>query len=90
MKFIRENGGPLVVGAVVMGVIIGYMELRAPGMVDAEMDSRGLVSNETLQNISDKLDSVDEKVDDLKDLHNRDSERQDNKIERIVDILLED
>ena len=90
MSWIKENGGPLVIGAAVVAVILGYIEMRAPGMVDAEMDTRGLVSTQTLQNISDKLDAVDEKVDDLKQLHNRDQQQADDKIERIVDILLEE
>ena len=84
MSFLKENGGPLV------AIILGYIEMRAPGMVDAEMNTRGLVSIQTLQNISDKLDAVNEKVDDLKALHNRDQQQSTDKIERIVEILLEE
>ena len=90
MSFLKENGGPLVVGAAVVAIILGYIEMRAPGMVDAEMNTRGLVSIQTLQNISDKLDAVNEKVDDLKALHNRDQQQSTDKIERIVEILLEE
>ena len=83
MNFIKENGGPLVVGAVMLGAFIGYAELRIPAMVDAEMDGRGLVS------VGD-FDQVKKDLDEQKETHNRDADRMDSKIERIVDILLEE
>ena len=90
MSWIRENGGPLVVGAAVLAIILGYIELRAPQMVGAEMDGRGLVNDETLANLEGQVQAVAGDVVDLKDTHNRDSDRMDGKIERIVDILLEE
>lgn len=90
MNWIKENGGPLVVGAVVLGMIFGYIELRAPRMVSAEMDTRGLVSDESFANLEDKVDAVAAQIGEQKETHNRDSDRMDSKIERIVDILLEE
>jgi len=83
MSFVKDNGGPLVVGAVIFAAVIGYIELRAPVMIGTEMDGRGLVSTQTVAEI--KRDVADQKV-----VHKEDRDRQDDKIERIVDILLED
>lgn len=83
MNFIKENGGPLVVGAVVIGFFVGYAELRLPAMVDEEMDSRGLISSGDFAALQDDL--ADQKV-----VHKEDRDRMDSKIERIIDILLEE
>ncbi len=90
MSFIKENGGPLVIGAVVLTLLAGYVELRAPQMIGTEMDSRGLVSTETVNNIENNISAVAKDVAEQKETHNRDADRMDGKIERIVDILLED
>jgi len=56
-NFIKDNGGPLVVGAVFLAIILGYIELRIPPIVVAEIESRGIVS-------SDKIDSMEGDIED--------------------------
>jgi len=85
MSFIQDNGGPLVIGAVVLGVIGGYIELRLPSdaelnaMVDAKFVAAGNVPPH-------RMDQAEEDIDDLEaaDI------RIDAKAERIVQILLEE
>jgi hypothetical protein len=83
MNWVKEQGGPLVVGAVFLGIVLGYIELRAPVMVGSEMDSRGLVSVETME-------TALKAIEDQKVTHKEDRDRMDGKIERIIDILLEE
>jgi len=83
MSFLKNNGGLLVVGAAVLALVAGYMELRAPVLISNELSERGLVS-------TDKVAAMEQDIADQKETHNRDSERMDSKIERIVDILLEE
>lgn len=82
-NFVKDNGGPLVVGAVVIGFFIGYAELRLPAMVDKEMEKRGLVSTGDMKQVQDDL--VEQK-----EVHNKDTEEWKRRVEKIVDILLEE
>jgi hypothetical protein len=82
MNFIKDNGGPLVVGAVVIGFFIGYAELRLPRMVDEEMDSRGLIS-------TGDFDQVRKDVEAQGVEHDEDTAEWKRRIEKVVDILLE-
>lgn len=79
MNAIKEN---IIAILVVGGLFIGYIELRAPQMVSAEMDKRGLVKVGEVADIKQELEN--QKV-----VHKEDRDRMDGKIERIVDILLE-
>ena len=90
MNWVKENGGVLVVGAVIFGLVLGYMELRAPKVVSAEMDQRGLVSDATLGEYRAELDAVKEAAEREREERIADRDRMDGKIERIVDILLEE
>ena len=83
MNWVKEQGGPVVVGAVFLGIVLGYIELRAPVMVGSEMDNRGLVSVETME-------TALKAIEDQKVTHKEDRDRMDGKIERIIDILLEE
>jgi hypothetical protein len=83
MSFIKENGGPMVVGAAVLATLIGYIELRAPQMVSAEMDKRGLVQTGAVA-------SIKEDVEDLQATHAEDTAEWKRRVEKIVDILLEE
>lgn len=80
MNWIKEN---LPVIVLVMGMFIGYAELRLPGMVAEEMDRRGLAQ-------TGDISSLKEDLEDQKVVHKEDRDRMDGKIERIVDILLEE
>lgn len=80
MNWLKEN---LPVIILVIGLFIGYAELRLPGMVAEEMNKRGLAR-------SGDIASLREDLDEQKVVHKDDRDRMDGKIERIVDILLED
>lgn len=79
MKWIKDN---LPVIILVVGLFIGYAELRLPSMVSAEMANQGLASNS-------KVADLEKDLEDQKVVHKDDRDRMDDKIERIIDILLE-
>ena len=83
MKFIQNNGGTITVAAVVLAIVAGYMEWRVSVIVGAEMDAVGLVS-------TDRVTSIEKDMAETRETHAADSTRMDGKIERIVDILLEE
>jgi len=58
--FIKQNGGPLVIGAIFFAVIAGYIEMRIPPIVDAKFVEAGVVS-------TDKIDAMDDDIEDNKD-----------------------
>ena len=78
--WIKENWAVVVI---VVGMFVGYAELRLPSMVSAEMAKQGLASDSAVSDLKDDLD-------EQKEVHKDDRDRMDSKIERIVDILLED
>lgn len=79
MNWIKDNGGMLAVAVVLFAVVTGYMELRAPGIVKAQLEANGIVPKATITGMEE----------DITDLEAED-EKLDGKIERIVGILLED
>lgn len=79
MSWIKDNGGMLAVAVVLVAVVTGYMELRAPGIVQAQLEANGIVPKTT-------IDGMKEDITDLEE----EDEKLDGKIERIVGILLED
>jgi len=89
MSIIKDNGGPLVVGAAVLAIVGGYIELRLPSdeelqaKVDAKFVAAGTVS-------TDRVTSIEKDMAETRETHAADSTRMDGKIERIVDILLEE
>ena len=80
MSWLKEN---LPVIILVVGLFIGYAELRLPSMVADEMAKQGLASDSAVSDL--KEDLAEQKV-----VHKEDRDRMDGKIERIVDILLEE
>jgi len=82
MRFIRDNGGMLAVLAVVAVLLGTYAEWRIAVNVKSQLDATGQVAPH-------QIIAIEKDIADQKETHNRDSERMDNKIERIVDILLE-
>lgn len=80
MNAIKEN---IVAILVIGGLFIGYIELRAPQMISDQMDERGLVK-------AGDFAKVKEDLENQKVVHKEDRDRMDGKIERIVDILLEE
>lgn len=80
MTWLKDN---LPVIVLVVGLFVGYAELRLPNMVSSEMDKRGLVR-------TGDVDAVKDEVRELKDVHAADTAEWKRRIERIVDILLEE
>lgn len=80
MNWIKDNMGVIIL---VIGLFVGYAELRLPAMVSSELSSRGLVS-------TDKITEIEKDIADQKEVHKEDRDRMDGKIERIVQILLEE
>jgi hypothetical protein len=48
-----------------------------------KLDAAGIVS-------VDRIDAIEDEVEDTQEQHKLDSDRMDRKIERVVDVLLED
>ena len=85
MSFIQDNGGPLVVGAVILGIVGGYIELRLP--TDAEINEKIDAKFVAAGNVPPhRMKQAEEDIDDLEEM----DKRLDAKAERIVQILLEE
>ena len=83
MSFLQENGGMLAVLGVAVVVLGAFADWRIGVKVDEALAAQGFAS-------SDKITQIEEELDDQKVVHKEDRDRLDGKIERIVDILLED
>jgi len=79
MSFIKDNGGPIVIAGIALAIIAGYTEWRIAANVDTQFQAAGLVS-------PDKVDAMEDDIGEVKGA----LVRIDGKIDRIVDILLED
>lgn len=79
MNWIKENGG--LIGLIgIASVAVGvFAELR----IRQHLESMNIPSDV-------RIASLEEKLDEQKQTHREDRDRMDSKIERIVDILLED
>jgi hypothetical protein len=78
-KFFSDNGGMLTVGGIALIVIAAYGEWRISVAVEAEFAAEDQVAPH-------QIVAIEEDIDDLEDA----DLRMDSKIERIVDILLEE
>lgn len=85
MNWIKDNGGVLAVMAVGAVVLGAYAEWRIDVAVSEKIDTVAL------QQISpDKITEIEGNIAETRQQHLADSTRMDGKIERIVDILLEE
>jgi len=83
MRFIKENGGVLVIVGIVATVLAAYGEWRIGAAVQAKFAEQGIVS-------LDRVVAIESDIEETREIHVSDRDRMDGKIERIVDILLED
>lgn len=90
MSFVKENGGPLVIGGVVLAVLTGYMELRMPSVVAGQLEANGIVPKSTIDAMQEDIADVEEGLVTEEAERKAAEEKLDGKIERIVGILLED
>lgn len=85
MSFLQDNGGPIALIVVMLGAIAGYIELRLPS--EADLDARVAAAFTNAGNVRPhRVDAIEEDVEELEE----EDKKLDNKIERIVGILLED
>lgn len=79
MNWVKENGG--LIGLIgIASVAVGiFAELR----IRQHLDSMNIPSD-------DRISAFEEKLNEQKIVHKDDRDRMDSKIERIVDILLEE
>ena len=84
-NFFSDNGGIITVGVVFLGIVGGYIELRLPSDIEiqAKVDAAFIAAGNVAPH---EIDAIEEDIDDLEIADTR----MDGKIERIVDILLED
>jgi hypothetical protein len=83
IDFIRDNGGPLVIAGIALAIGAAYLEWRIDEITEMKLDAAGIVS-------VDRIDAIEDEVEDTQEQHKLDSDRMDRKIERVVDVLLED
>ena len=79
MSFIRDNGGVLVIVGIVAAILAGYAEWRIDVAVTDKLEKANIVS-------PDKIGAMEGDISDLK----RADDKMDDKITRIIDILLEE
>ena len=82
-KFITENGGPIAIAVIALAIGAAYLEWRIDEITEMKLAQAGIVS-------VDRIDAIEGEVEDTQEQHRRDSERMDDKIERVVDVLLEE
>jgi hypothetical protein len=92
--FLSRNGGILAVLAVVVAVGAGYLEWRIDEAVTDEFEAAGQVSPAEFEAVRNDLTALEglhrREIDSATERHNTDASRMDDKIERIVAILLEE
>jgi hypothetical protein len=83
IDFIKDNGGPLVIAGIALAIGATYLEWRIDEITEVKLSEAGIVS-------LDRIDAIEDEVEDTQEQHKLDSDRMDRKIERVVDVLLED
>jgi hypothetical protein len=83
ISFIRDNGGPLVIAGIALAIGAAYLEWRIDEITEMKLAAAGIVS-------LDRIDAIEREVEDTQEQHQIDADRIDRKIEKVVDVLLED
>ena len=71
MNFIKENGGVLVVGAVILAALAGYMEWRISVGVGAQLQAKDIVAPLKIETMEDDIEDNTDDIDDIEDRWNR-------------------
>lgn len=85
-KFISDNGGILAVLAIIIAVGAAYLEWRIDVAASQAINDAGSV---TPAQLAAAIGEIEDNADDIDKLESAD-ERFEGKIDRIVDILLEE
>jgi hypothetical protein len=83
MSFVKDNGGMLAVLGVALVVLSAFADWRISIKVEEALANKGFAT-------SDKITDIQGDLAEQKVVHKEDRDRLDGKIERIVDILLEE
>ena len=71
MNWIKENGGVLVVGGVVLAIIAGYMEWRIGANVTSALADAGIVPEAKIVAMEDDIEDNKEDIGAIEDRWNR-------------------
>lgn len=85
-QFISENGGIITILIILLGLGGAYLEWRIDKATNEKVNAAGMVTPEQLEAARRDIDRNAEDVDKLESA----DERFEGKIDRIVDILLEE
>lgn len=89
MSWIKDNGGPVALVVILLAAIAGYIELRLPSEADIKVKVDGALDEMTsdFPDITeDRVVAIESDISEIKDT----LVRQDQKTDRIIDILLEE
>jgi len=71
MNFLKENGGVLVVGAVILAILAGYMEWRISVSVGAKFLAADIVPTLKIETMEGDIEENTDDIDDIEDRWNR-------------------
>lgn len=87
MAWLKENWFLVVFGA---AVVVAYIEVRLPDVAKTEIGAIKAVKPETVQALKEKHDAFEKEIRKEVDDNNKYIEKTEDKVERIVQILLEE
>lgn len=83
MSFIKDNGGVLAILGIAVVILGGFADWRISVKVEAALAEKGFAT-------TDKITEIEEDIIMQKETHNKDTEEWKRRVEKIVDILLEE
>jgi len=85
-QFIQDNGGALAILGVAMGILAAWGEWRISTNISEQLAAQDTLSASDMALYTTRQESIQEDIGELK----QNDQRIDDKLDRIVDILLED
>ena len=71
MNWVKENGGVLVIGAVILAILAGYMEWRIGTAVSTQLQAKNIVAPAKIESMEGDIEDNGEDIDDIEDRWNR-------------------